>query len=108
MLPTPTPDLDRVFRALAHPIRRAVLQRLTEGPETIVRLAEQHEVSLNAVSKHLKTLEAAGLVRRERDRTFHRLSLNGPALRPAADWLQFYAAFWSENLSALKTHLEDE
>jgi DNA-binding transcriptional ArsR family regulator len=99
-------DLDRTFRALAHPIRRSLLESLQEGPKTVVAMAEPHEVSLNAVSKHLKVLEAAGLVARERDGTFHRLSLNASAMTPAYEWLSHYARFWRANLGALKQHLE--
>ncbi|NKB89233.1 MAG: metalloregulator ArsR/SmtB family transcription factor [Acidobacteria bacterium] len=100
-------NLDSVFRALGHPTRRALLETLAAGPETVVNLAEPHDLSLNAVSKHLKTLEAAGLVSRQRDRTFHQITLRPEALRPALRWIEHYAAFWSDNLASLKRTLEE-
>jgi DNA-binding transcriptional ArsR family regulator len=99
-------DLNDIFHALAHPIRRSLLESLASGPDTIVRLAQPHAVSLNAVSKHVKTLEAAGLISRSRDRTYHRIALEPLAMRPALAWMEHYGAFWSENLNSLKHRLE--
>ena len=101
-------DLDGVFHALAHPIRRALLESLASGPDTIVRLAQPHGVSLNAVSKHVKTLEAAGLVTRTRDRTYHRVTFQPQAMRSAMEWMEHYSDFWSQNLKALKQQMEGE
>lgn len=103
-----TPDIGAVFHALAHPIRRAVIEALVAGPQTVSHLAEPHGVSLNAVSKHLKVLEQAGLVTRGRDGTFHRLALRAQPMRSAYEWMAQYSVLWSESLSALKTHLEEE
>lgn len=104
---TKTTEVDHVFRALAHPIRRSLLESLANGPETIVNLAEPHDVSLNAVSKHVKALEAAGLVVRQRDRTYHRLTLRPEAMRPALEWIEHYSDFWSQSLASLKRNMED-
>ena len=108
MIHAPQADLDAIFSALAHPIRRALLESLSEGPDSVMNLAEPHPVSLNAVSKHLKTLEAAGLILRTRDRTFHRVRINPRAMRPAIEWMTYYSAFWTENLKSLKRQLEDQ
>ena len=99
-------DLNEIFHALAHPIRRALLESLASGPDTIVSLARPHAVSLNAVSKHVKTLEEAGLISRSRDRTYHRVTFEPQAMRPAIQWMEHYGAFWSENLKSLKHRLE--
>lgn len=101
------PELDAVFHALAHPIRRELLASLADASDTIVNLAAPFDVSLNAVSKHVKTLESAGLVTRTRDRTYHRVNFEAKALRPAMEWIEHYGAFWSQNLSSLKRELED-
>ena len=101
-------NLDALFHALAHPTRRAILASLSKGPDTIVNLAEPHEMSLNAVSKHVKTLESAGLVTRSKDRTFHRITFQPQAMRPAAEWMEHYGAFWNENLASLKQSLEEK
>lgn len=108
MLPKNDAHLDRVFRALAHPIRRTVLERLARGPETIVNLAHPHDVSLNAVSKHVKTLEDAGLVRRDRDRNYHRIGLRESGIKPAVTWLEYHANLWHDSLGALKRQMESE
>ena len=82
-----------------------MLERLAKGPVTIVKLAEPHDVSLNAVSKHVKTLEGAGLVRRDRDRNYHWIGLDREGLRPAVDWMEHHTALWRGSLDALKRHV---
>lgn len=95
-------DLDGVFGALADPTRRRLLQRLRGGEATVTELAEPFPVSLNAVSKHLKRLEAAGLVRRRVVGRRHLIRLEPEPLRDAAEWVARYRAFWSERLEALE------
>lgn len=108
MIPTTDQQLNRVFQALAHPIRRALLETLSRGPDTVVSLAEPFDVSLNAISKHIKTLEAAGLVVRSKEQKYHRLRLEPQAMDEAIDWMSHYSAFWRSNLDSLKERLEGE
>ncbi|MEZ4369783.1 MAG: metalloregulator ArsR/SmtB family transcription factor [Polyangiaceae bacterium] len=100
--------LDRVFGALSHRIRRALLARLGESPATIGELAAPFEVSLPAVSKHLRILEEAGLVKRDVDGRVHHCSLDTRALADAEQWLGHYRVFWDETLEALAKHVEQE
>lgn len=94
--------LDRVFRALADPTRRAMMRRLSHREGTVTELAEPFEMSLAAASKHLKVLEAAGLVKRTvRGRT-HTCRLDPAPLADAREWLQHYEQFWNERLDALE------
>lgn len=99
-------NLDRVFHALSDPTRRAILARLSSRPRTVGELSDPFKISLNAVSKHLKTLERAGLVSREVRGREHHLKLNPKALANAYDWLAFYERFWNERLDALATLVE--
>ncbi len=97
--------LDSVFAALGDPTRRAILARLRRRPATVSEIAEPFDVSLNAVSKHLKVLERARLVRRERVGREHRLSLRADELRRATDWLLDYREFWNDKLDRLENAL---
>lgn len=103
------PDaLGRVFRALADPTRRAMLRSLAERERSVGELADPFRMSLAAASKHVKTLEQAGLVRRTvRGRT-HVCRLEAAPLREAREWLDFYERFWGERLDALETLLREE
>lgn len=98
--------LSHVFHALSDPTRRAILMRLAARPRTVGELSEPFEISLNAVSKHLKTLERAGLISREVRGREHHLKLDPRALANAYDWLAFYQRFWSERLDMLATVVE--
>lgn len=101
------PPLDRVFAALAHPHRRALLERLAaEGEARVTRLAEGFDVSLNQVSKHLKTLEEAGLVRRRKEGREHRLSVDLRTLMGARSWIEAYRRFWEDSLESLNAYLD--
>jgi len=102
------PSLDYVFAALADPIRRAMVHRLARGPQRVTDLAAPFDVSLNAVSKHLKVLERAGLVRRQRKGREHRLQLKPAPLREVARWTSRYQRFWNERLDALENFLIKE
>ncbi len=100
--------LDHVFAALADPTRRAILARLAEGEASVTELAEPFEMSLPAVSKHIKVLERAGLISRGRDAQFRPCRLEPKALKEAAGWLAFYRRFWDGSLDRLAAYLEDE
>ncbi|MFM0739114.1 metalloregulator ArsR/SmtB family transcription factor [Paraburkholderia xenovorans] len=97
--------LDAVFGALADPTRRSILERLRGGSLTVSALAEPYGVSLNAVSKHIKTLEKAGLIRREIRGREHACELDAARLAEASTWLDYYAEFWSGRIDALEKHL---
>jgi DNA-binding transcriptional ArsR family regulator len=97
--------LDATFRALADPTRRAMVARLARGDATVSELAEPFDVSLPAISKHLRVLEAAGLLRRERQGRAHRCRLRPEPLAGAAEWIAHYRAFWEARFDALGRHL---
>lgn len=85
-----TNDLDNVFSALADPVRRQIVSRLAEGDATVNELAEPFDISLQAISKHIKVLERAGLITRGRDAQRRPCSLNAEALAAATDWIELY------------------
>ena len=97
--------LDRTFSALADPTRRAIVQRLAAGETTVTELARPFAVSLPAISRHLRVLEAAALIRQERHGRFRRCRLDEEGLKTAAVWLDFYRRFWGESLDRLDEHL---
>jgi DNA-binding transcriptional ArsR family regulator len=99
--------LSTTFAALADPTRRAILGRLTEGEATVTQLAEPFPISLQAVSKHLKVLERAGLVVRGRSAQLRPSRLHAQALKEAADWLAGYRGFWEGSFDRLGEHLRD-
>jgi DNA-binding transcriptional ArsR family regulator len=86
--------LDSVFGALADPTRRAIVARLARGEATVGELARPFDVSLPAISKHLRVLEGAGLLAREKRGRVHRLRLLARPMHDAAEWIRRYAAFW--------------
>ncbi|MEO0485891.1 MAG: metalloregulator ArsR/SmtB family transcription factor [Pseudomonadota bacterium] len=93
--------LDAVFSALAHPARRAILARLAEGAATVNTLAEPFEISLPAVSKHIRVLEDAGLITRGRDAQFRPCTLNPAPLRDVASWADRYRPIWEARFDAM-------
>lgn len=101
----PAPALDRVFQALADPTRRAMLASLRDGERSVGELAAPHRISLAAASKHIKTLERAGLVKRTVIGRTHRCALDAAPLADADAWLRRYSAFWSDRLDALESLL---
>jgi DNA-binding transcriptional ArsR family regulator len=104
-----TPDqLSTTFAALADPTRRAILARLAQGDATVNQLAEPFPITIQAVSKHLKVLERAGLIARARSAQLRPSRLQGEALREAAEWLSDYRGFWEETFDRLGEHLEDD
>jgi len=103
----PDDPLSRVFAALADPTRRALLERLAEGETTVNDLAAPFAMSLQAVSKHLKVLEAAGLITRGRQAQWRPAALNGERLEEAASFLERYRVFWEGSFDRLDAHLRD-
>jgi DNA-binding transcriptional ArsR family regulator len=97
--------LSRTFAALADPTRRAILDRLVAGDATVNEIAKPFEISLQAVSKHLKVLEAAGLVTKDRDGQHRRCHAEGTSLDPAIDWLDERRQEWEDRLDRLGDHL---
>ena len=104
---TATAQLDRTFSALADPTRRAILARLTAGEATVTELAAPFEMSLPAVSKHLKVLERAGLIARGRERQWRPARLEAGPLKEVAEWTQAYRRFWEESYDRLDEYLEE-
>jgi DNA-binding transcriptional ArsR family regulator len=98
-------QLTETFAALADPTRRAILARLTEGEATVNQLAEPFPISVQAVSKHLKVLERAGLITRGRSAQLRPSRLQGTPLKEAADWLETYRRFWQGSFNLLDERL---
>ena len=98
--------LDTTFGALSDPTRRAILARLSQGESTVKGLAAPFDMSLPAVSKHLRILETAGLLKREIDGRVHRCRLDADPLREASAWLDHYRRFWEAQFDALQEFLE--
>lgn len=103
----PSPSLDAVFGALADPTRRAIIARLAKGPVCVGDLAAPFAMSLPAVSKHLKVLERAGLLARDRQGRVHECRLEPVALAGAVDWIEKTRAFWDDRLESLAQYLEN-
>jgi DNA-binding transcriptional ArsR family regulator len=94
--------LDKVFRALAHPARRAILRRIARAEQTVTELAEPFDMSLEAVSKHVRVLEQARLVQRTRSGRMHRCRLRPEPLKDAAKVLTQLATLWNKRLDSLE------
>jgi len=101
-----THSLDRTFAALADPTRRAILARLAGGEASVTALAEPFEMSLPAVSKHLKVLERAGLIARGRERQWRPARLDAKPLKEVAEWTERYRRFWEESYDRLDEYLD--
>lgn len=99
-------SLDSVFSALADPTRRAILARLALGEASVGELAEPFDISLPAVSRHLKVLENAELIARSKDAQWRRCRLRPAPLKEAADWISQYRKFWEDQLDALADYLD--
>src|SRR5438067_3511557 len=98
--------LDRTFAALADPTRRSILAHLARGDRCVTHLARPHNMSLPAVSKHLRVLEKAGLLRRRRYGRVHEMELDAEPLKKAAQWVEEYRKFWEGSLDRLAAYLE--
>lgn len=108
MVELQAPQLNAVFHALSDATRRRMLRDLAGGERTVGQLAEPFEMSLAAASKHVKTLERAGLIRREVQWRTHVCRLDPEALAAAHEWLSFYERFWNKRLDTLEGILRGE
>lgn len=102
-----TDHLSTTLSALADPTRRAILARLTIGEASVTELAEPFDMSLPAVSKHLKVLEKAGLISRGREAQWRPCRLEAAPLREVFDWLEVYRRHWEESLDRLGDYLKE-
>jgi DNA-binding transcriptional ArsR family regulator len=103
-----SPDrLNLVFAALADPTRRAILERLAEGMTTVTQLAEPHDMSLPAISKHLGVLERSGLIVRSRDAQSRPCRIQAAPLKEAVGWIEQYRRHWEESLDRLDEYLKE-
>lgn len=98
--------LNLTFAALADPTRRRILEELSSGDRCVTDLAKPYRMSLPAVSKHLRVLEKAGLVRRRRHGRVHQLKLEAKPMKEAQQWIEFYRRFWEDNLDRLDAYLK--
>ena len=101
-----TDQLSSTLAALADPTRRAILARLSLGETSVTELAEPFQMSMPAVSKHLKVLERAGLILRGREAQWRPCRLDAGPLKDAASWIEDYRRFWSAHVDALERHLD--
>ena len=99
--------LSTTFAALADPTRRGILERLASGQATVGEIAKPYEMSMAAVSKHLKVLEVAGLISRTREAQWRRCKFEGAPLKDASNWVEKYKIFWEQQLSQLDKYLEE-
>jgi len=106
MVKYPSSRLDQTFAALADPTRRRMLEQLARGNRCVTDLARPHSMSLPAVSKHLRVLEKAGLLRRRRYGRVHEMKLEAMPLKQAAQWVEEYRKFWEGSLDRLAEYLE--
>ena len=100
--------LDSIFHALSDSTRRSILRDVAHREKTVSEIARPYAISLAAVSKHLKVLESAELIARERRGSFQIVRLKPAALKPAEQWLAYYEKFWNTQLDALQRHFEGE
>ncbi len=100
--------LDLVFGALADRTRRQLLAQLAQAPASITQLAAPHEMSLPGISKHVRVLEHAGLIRRSIDGRVHWCTLDAAVMRSADEWIAHYRAFWDHTLDALADYVSED
>jgi DNA-binding transcriptional ArsR family regulator len=103
----PPDHLSTTFAALADPTRRAILARLASGQASVTELADPFEISLPAISKHLKVLERAGLITRGRQAQWRPCRLRAGPLKDASDWLEHYRRFWGQSFDRLDDYLHE-
>ncbi len=104
---TSAAQLDATFSALADPTRRAILAKLARGERSVTELAKPFDMSLPAISKHLKVLERARLIERGRDAQYRPCRLNPKPLREVSDWVEQYTKLWDERLDRLDVYLRE-
>jgi len=100
-------QLDLTFAALSDPTRRAILSRLTKGEASVSQLAEPFDLSLPAISKHLKVLQKAGLISQGREAQWRPCRLEAKPLKQAAEWIDHYREYWEESFDKLDSYLQD-
>lgn len=103
----PTDQLSTVFSALADPTRRDILSRLGRGDATVSEIAEPYPISLPAISRHLKVLESAGLIARDKRAQWRTSSLRAEPLREATSWMEHLTRLWGERFDRLDEHLAE-
>jgi len=103
----PSDSLSTTFAALADPTRRAILGRLSRGQSSVTDLAQPFEMSLPAISKHLKVLERAGLIERGRTAQWRPCRLRAAPLKKVANWVEHYRRFWEERFDRLDDYLKE-
>lgn len=101
-------QLNDVLSAISHPTRRAIIGKLANGPARFLDIAEPFDVALNAVTKHLKLLERAGLIEREKQGREVLISLRPEPLRMVAGWVHEYERFWNERLDVFEGHFKEK
>jgi DNA-binding transcriptional ArsR family regulator len=101
-------QLDSVFSALSHSTRRAIVLRLAQGSANVTELAEPFQISLPAVSKHLKVLEESQLISRTKHGREYQMTLNPEALAEAQQWLEFHKTFWNRQFDSLERYLAEQ
>jgi DNA-binding transcriptional ArsR family regulator len=102
-----TARLDAVFAALSDPTRRAIIERLSRGAARVTEVAEPFQMSLNAVSKHIRVLEASGVIERHRKGRDHILSINTQSLDEVDGWIERTRCYWQERLNAMEGLLRE-
>jgi DNA-binding transcriptional ArsR family regulator len=107
MSPTATDNLSRIFGALADPPRRAILGRLSQGEAGVQEIAEPFDMTLPAITKHLKVLENANLIRRGKDAQWRPCALEAAPLKEVSDWIGEYRQFWEESFDRLDKYLKE-
>ncbi|MCC3860766.1 ArsR/SmtB family transcription factor [Pseudemcibacter aquimaris] len=103
-----TDQLSLIFGALADPTRRGILERLAKGRATVGELSEPYDMSMAAISKHLKVLEKAGLITRTKEAQWRHCQFEGASLKEASDWVEKYKQFWDGQLSSLYGFLKKQ
>jgi len=99
-------DLDNILSAISHPTRRAIVSHLSNGPARFLDIAKPFDTALNAVTKHLKVLERAGLIERRKQGREVQISLRGEPLREVAEWVHHYDRFWNTQLDQFERHFK--
>ena len=99
-------ELDATFGALADSTRRGILEQLSDGDSSVTKLAEPYDISLPAISKHLRVLERAGLLSQEKDGRVRRCRLDAGPMKETSDWISRYQRFWEQQLDSLASYLE--
>jgi DNA-binding transcriptional ArsR family regulator len=107
MVNSSTASLDAVFSALADPTRREILARLADGESSVTTLAEPFDISLPAISRHLKVLETAGLLTRTKQGRVHRIRLVPAPMLDAVEWMVRYGRFWETQLESLERYMRE-